>query len=60
MEKNSENIYGLRINERTIKMQGLDSNTSGELLIVNIDTFENVGKILPPAMDVVYKEGYKG
>lgn len=54
------NVYGLRANERTIPVTELDGSNSGALIVVNIDIFEIVGKISPPLMEPVYKEGYNG
>jgi len=54
------NALKIRANEMVIDLTEPSGSKSDTKLIVNINTFEIVGKIEPPLMQPVYKEGYNG
>lgn len=50
----------IRDSEMVIDITDPSGSKSDTKLIVNINTLEIVGKIEPPLMKPVYKEGYNG
>ena len=54
------NALKIRDNERVVDLTDPSGSKSDTKLIININTLEIVGKIAPPLMEPVYKEGYNG